>query len=350
MPAPSMRVKVPPSVARNTAQRLLLLPVLACLTMTVPSIGCRGNGVSKDESPGPQATTEARATSLAQVDATSTAVVAGTATAVAQLKEYLAIVATRQALLPPPTSTAMPTRTPPPTMGVIATAVYLSIGDSIQYGCCHDRLRSAGELFRAYLQQRVGRPVEWLTTAGNDTAHEFVNGAGGEKPQLVRAVETIQRLRSEGRPIVAITMSIGGNDYVEVGVRCPSPPCTDLYMEILGRMKGDLQQIYPAIVAAKPAETPLMVVTYYNASDCGQPGVETSPTELGQLGWNAAIADIAARNGAFIVDGYTPFKGRACELIEGVDPNYAGYQVLVEAYERAYEALPPEQLAPFEAQ
>ena len=34
----------------------------------------------------------------------------------------------------------------------------------------------------------------------------------------------------------------------------------------------------------------------------------------------------------------------------GVDPNYAGYQVLAEAYERAYEALPPEQSAPFEAE
>ena len=228
--------------------------------------------------------------------------------------------------------------------------MYLSIGDSIQYGCCQDPLRSAGELFRAYLQQRLGRPVEWVTTADADTAHDFVNGAGGEKSQLERAVETMQRLRSEGRPIVAITMSIGGNDYVEVGARCPSPPCMDVFLEILERMKGDLEQIYPAIVAAKPAETPLMVVTYYNASDCGQPGVETSPTELGQRTWNAMIADIAARNGAFIVDAYTPFKGRACELIEGVDPNYAGYQVLAEAYERAYEALPPEMVAPFEAQ
>ena len=319
MSAPWMRVKLPPSVAGHTAQRLLLLPVLAFLTMTVSSIGCRGNGVSKEQSPGLQATSEARATSLAQVDATSTALAASTATAA-----------------------------PPPTTGVTATAVYLSIGDSIQYGCCRDPSRSAGELFRAYLQQRLKRPVEWITTADAGTAHDFVNSAGGEKPQLVRAVETMQQLQSEGRPIVAITLSIGGNDYVEVGAQCPNPPCTDLYYEILGRMKGDLEQIYPAIVAAKPAETPLMVVTYYNASDCGQPGVETSPTELGQLGWNATITDIAARNGAFIVDGYTPFKGRACELIEGVDPNYAGYEVLAEAYERAYEALPAEYRAPFE--
>jgi len=226
-------------------------------------------------------------------------------------------------------------------------AVYLSIGDSIQYGCCQDPSRSAGELFRAYLEQRLGRPVEWITTADAGTAHDFVNGAGGEKPQLERAVETMQRLQSEGRPIVAITMSIGGNDYIEVGNRCANPPCDQVFFEILNRMRDDLEQIYPAIVAAKPAETPLMVVTYYNASDCGQPGVDTSPTELGQRTWNAIIADVASRNGAFIVDAYTAFKGRACELIDGFDPNYAGYEVLAEAYERVYEALPPELVQPF---
>jgi lysophospholipase L1-like esterase len=248
---------------------------------------------------------------------------------------------------PTPSPTAASAPTPSPTAGSAPTAVYLSIGDSIQYGCCQDTSQSAGELFRAYLEQRLGRPVEWKTTAGNDTAHTFVNGDGGQTPQLGRAVETMQRLRSEGRPIVAITMSIGGNDYVEVGQRCPNTPCTDLFFEVLNRMKADLEQIYPAIVAAKPAGTPLMVVTYYNASDCGQPGVDTSPTELGQLAWNATIADVASRNGAFIVDGYTAFKGRACELLDYVDPNYAGYQVLAEAYERAYEALPPELVQPF---
>lgn len=183
--------------------------------------------------------------------------------------------------------------------------------------------------------------------AGNDTAREFIQGLNGEQPQLDRAVEMLRVLSDERRPIAAITMSIGGNDYVEVGERCASQPCTGLFLEILERMKADLERIYPDLVAAKPPDTPLMVVTYYNASDCGQPGVDTSPTELGQRVWNATISDVAGRNGAFIVDGYTPFKGRACDLIDGVDPNYAGYEVLAEAYERAYEALPSQYISPF---
>lgn len=219
-------------------------------------------------------------------------------------------------------------------------AVYLSIGDSIQYGCCGDPQRSASPLFRDYLGTRLVRPVEWLTTANNDTAREFINGTGTGEPQLVRAVSLIEALRAEGRPIVAITMSIGGNDYVEVGETCSQPPCTELFLQILERMKGDLERIYEEIGSVIPAGTPLMVVAYYNASDCGQPGVETSPTELGQRAWNATISEIAKRHGAFIVDAYTPFKGRACELIEGVDPNYDGYVVLADAYRATYEALP----------
>jgi len=155
------------------------------------------------------------------------------------------------------------TEAPPPAAAGVGTAAYLSIGDSIQYGCCHDRLRSSGELFRQYLEQRLGREVEWITTAGNDTADEFVHGAGGATPQLERAVSTIQGLRAAGRPIVSITLSIGGNDYVEVGTKCAAPPCNDIFLQILGRMKGQLDTIYGAIVDAKPPETPLFVVLYY---------------------------------------------------------------------------------------
>jgi lysophospholipase L1-like esterase len=215
-------------------------------------------------------------------------------------------------------------------------AVYLSIGDSIQYGCCADTARSAGPIFRDFLASELDRPVEWITTAGNDTANEFVSGLDDQRPQLERAVEMLQELRGQDRDVVAITMSIGGNDYIEVGEGCPQPPCLERFTEILERMRGDLETIYATIVAAKDASTPLFVVTYYNATDCGQPGVEGSPIDNGQRVWNSIISDIASRHGAIVVDGYTPFQGRACELIVEVDPNYAGYEVLANAYIEAW--------------
>jgi len=197
-------------------------------------------------------------------------------------------------------------------------------------------------LFRAYLQKRLGRPVEWVTVAGNDTADTFIRGADGNVPQLDRAVDALNRFRQEGRPVVAITMSIGGNDYVEVGQRCAGEAslCPQAFADILARMRPQLPQIYTAIDDAKDPATPLLLLTYYNASDCGQSGVEQSPTDVGQRAWNAAISEAAAPYGFFMVDLYTAFKGRACEYVENVDPTYTGYEVIAREYEKAYEALP----------
>jgi hypothetical protein len=235
---------------------------------------------------------------------------------------------------------------------VTGEAVYLSIGDSIQYGCCHDPKQSSGELFRAYLEQRLGRPVEWVTVAGNDTADTFIHGLdGGGVPQMQRAVDALATFQREGRPVVAITMSIGGNDYVEVGQRCAgdASTCDAVFADVLARMKPELPVIYAAIDDAKDPATPLFLLTYYDASDCGQPGVEQSPTDIGQRLWNATIADAAKPFGFFMVDLYTAFKGKACEYVEDVDPTYAGYAVIAREYERAYEALPSKYVQPFVA-
>ena len=41
-------------------------------------------------------------------------------------------------------------------------AVYLSLGDSIQYGCCYplDPERSAHPVFASYLSERMNRPIQ----------------------------------------------------------------------------------------------------------------------------------------------------------------------------------------------
>jgi hypothetical protein len=246
-------------------------------------------------------------------------------------------------LAPSPAVSAAPTVATP-------TAVYLSIGDSIQYGCCHDPQQSAGELFRAYLEQRLHRPVEWVTVAGNDTADTFIHGVNGAVPQMQRALDALASFKREGRPVVAITMSIGGNDYVEVGERCgSSPSCPQIFDDILARMKPELPVIYTAINDAKSSSTPLFLLTYYNASDCGQAGVEESPTDVGQRVWNATITDAARPFGFFMVDLYVAFRGKACEYVENVDPTYEGYRVIAELYRKAYEALSPEYVEPFQA-
>ena len=164
-------------------------------------------------------------------------------------------------------------------------------------------------------------------------------GAGIAGSQFDRALQLIEQYQREKKRVAAITLSIGGNDLVEMGKRCPAgATCLAEYNPALIRMKANLETIYSRIAEAKDAKTPLLVVLYYNASDCGQPGVEASPTELGVLGWNDAIREIAGRHGATLVDLHGPFKGKACTLISSLDANAAGHVVIDEAYKRSYEA------------
>ena len=221
--------------------------------------------------------------------------------------------------------------------------VYLSIGDGTQYGCCGDRATSSPELFRQYLADRLGHDVAWVTTAsGYQTSDNFIEGQPGSgiDSQFDGAVHLVEQYRHDHRKVVAITLSIGGNDLVEVGRHCSgADECRTVYFAALDRLRTNLDRIYARISAAKDPRTPLLILLYYNASDCGQPGVESSPAELGVLGWNAAIREIATRFGAALVDAYTPFRGNACTYVTGLDSNSAGHAAIAVAYEGAYETV-----------
>jgi hypothetical protein len=221
--------------------------------------------------------------------------------------------------------------------------VYVSIGDGTQMGYGVPQEAAASEMFRQYLSDELDENVKWWTTANGDylTTETFI-GAAGSSSQLRLAESLLARFDDEGVPVAAITLAIGGNDLVEVGRQCASPPCNQLYADMRNGMIERLETIYARINEAKDDDTPLFVLLYYNASDCGQAGVESSPEELGVIGWNAAIRDVAERSGAFVVDAYTPFRGRACEYVSDFDMNEAGNRILAAEYERAYEALPGE--------
>ena len=220
-------------------------------------------------------------------------------------------------------------------------AVYLSIGDGTQYGCCGKATKSSPELFRRYLSNRLERDVAWVTEAsGYQTSATFMEGhpEAGIASQFDRSLQLIEQYGREQKNVAAITLSIGGNDLVEMGAGCPpTAVCLVEYNAALIRMKANLETIYSRIADAKDPKTPLLVVLYYNASDCGQPGVESSPAELGVRGWNDAIGDIATRHGATLVDLHDPFAGKACKYIVSLDANDAGHVIIGEAYKRAYE-------------
>jgi len=230
--------------------------------------------------------------------------------------------------------------------GYYGGAAYVSIGDPVQTA---DRAHLAGELFRQYLSKRLNRPVDWMMGYPGHTVNEFVDGVGGT-PNLDRVTSDLARWRSEGRPVVAITLGIGGDDLVEVGTKCHAlgkQSCPDIYGQALTNYTQQLSLILRRLNEAKDPNTPLLLLTYYNASDCGQAGVELSPEELGVQGWNQAIIASAQANGAFLADIYTPFRGKGCEYTSRLRPNEKGHAVIAEVYEEVYDSLPAELVEPF---
>ena len=230
--------------------------------------------------------------------------------------------------------------------GQFGGAAYVSIGDPVQ---TPDRARLSGELFRQYLSKRLNRPVDWVAFPGH-AMDVFIGGPGGGTPELDWAVSALEEWRREGRPVVAITLGIGGSDLVEVGTKCHAlgkQSCPDIYGEALTNYVEQLSLILRRLNEAKDLHTPLLLLTYYNASDCGQPGVELSPDELGVQGWNQAIIGAARASGAFLADIYTPFKGNGCEYTSRLRPNDHGHAAIAEVYEEVYRSLPPEFVEPF---
>jgi hypothetical protein len=223
-------------------------------------------------------------------------------------------------------------------------AVYLSIGDGLQWGCCGFISQSSPSLFRDYLELRLNRPIIWQSAGtGYLTTDTFIDD-GGPEPPLAFAVKLIQHYQGTGAPIAAITMSIGGNNLVDIGRNCAAPPCTDAFVAGLNNLRDDLHVIHSRVATAKAPNVPVLVLLYYDANQC-----ETGSTAGASVdAWNAVIAEVAAQYGAFIVDLRTLFSGH-CDWfdVNGLDANAAGHAAIAAEYQRVYDSLPPQyHLAP----
>lgn len=261
---------------------------------------------------------------------------------------------------PSATETAAPTFMPEPTLvstpeptgtSAVATAtaralrqmVYLSIGDGLQWGCCGALSSSAPALFANHLTASLGRPVFWQSPgSGYETTDTFINGRDGQQSQLDGALELMAAYPRNEIPLAALTMSIGGNNLVDIGRNCAVPPCTDAFAAGLTHLREQLHVIYGRISVAKPPNVPLLVLLYYDADACTDPAGGAAVDA-----WNAVIAEVATQYGAFLVDARSLFKGH-CDWIDanGLDANAAGHAAIAAEYGRVYDALPAEYRQP----
>jgi hypothetical protein len=143
-------------------------------------------------------------------------------------------------------------------------------------------------------------------------------------------------------PLAALTMSIGGNNLVDVGRDCGSPPCAEAFAAGLTHLREQLHAIYGRISVARPPNVPLLVLLYYDADECTDPAGGAAVDA-----WNAVIAEVATQYGAFLVDARSLFKGH-CDWIDanGLDANAAGHAAIAAEYGRVYDALPAEYRQP----
>ncbi len=233
-------------------------------------------------------------------------------------------------------------------------AVYLSLGGSLNRGCCFDPDLSSHPRFAHYLSEKLSRQVVWVSLAGNSTLDSFLNGELGSRPQLDVAEETIQRFREEGHDVVAIALSIGGNDVLDLrevgagGAACAArPDCVGGFAELLQSFPGDMHEVYTRLNAAKDDATPIFTNNYYDVTHCGQPGADLTTTALGMDIFNQKVDAATVSGGAFPIDFLTAFKGHACEYIHEVDPTDLGYDAILALHVEAYESLPPGYVEPW---
>ena len=234
--------------------------------------------------------------------------------------------------------------------------VYLSLGDSLNYGCCFDPELSSHPRFAHYLSEMLDRQVVWVSLAGNGTLDTFLNSSPGGRPQLDVAEEAIQRFREEGHDVVAITLSIGGNDVLALrggfvdGAVCVGgarPECVARFEELLAGFPADMHEVYVRLNAVKDDATPIFTNNYYDVTHCGQPGADITITAVTMDIFNQSVDSATASGGAFPIDFQTAFNGHACEYISSVDPTYFGYDAILDLHIEAYESLPAEYVEPW---
>jgi lysophospholipase L1-like esterase len=232
--------------------------------------------------------------------------------------------------------------------------VYLSLGDSVLAGCCADRSRGASVLFTNYLSGALGEQVRLVNLATDSiTSDDFVGSAqlwpesGRTATQLDEAVAVLEEAAADGRDVPAIALLVGGNDFLflsdpDSGITCrvePTPACVELFQATLESFRQNLTLSLSRINEAKDGDTPVLLLNYYNPFDTGEDTPEIEFTDAVIVTINDIIAEVAAANGAHLVDIYPLFQDRAATLIFGVDPTYEGHEVIAGAMIEAYEEI-----------
>jgi lysophospholipase L1-like esterase len=188
--------------------------------------------------------------------------------------------------------------TPRHRAGAASPGAYIALGDSVAAGIGSSlpRTRSYPALVQGWLSAQLGGTVVYANLAvPGETTATFLSGG-----QFERFKQEVARDQQAGVPVLAISVTLGGNELLDVSGQGLSDRQAAL---------DDFAQRYPDALGQIRAQAPearLVVTTYYD------PTAGDATVQYSDAWWiaqfNAVITNAAQAHGALVADANAGFQ------------------------------------------
>jgi lysophospholipase L1-like esterase len=206
-----------------------------------------------------------------------------------------------------------------PATRAASPGMYIALGDSVPAGIGSSlpRAHAYPTLVHRWLERHSAASVPFsnLAVPGETSATFLANG------QLERFRVQLERAASGGIPVAAVTLTLGGNEMLDVQTNGVSDrqAALDAFQAEYATAVGALRQ-------ALGPETPLVVTTYYD------PTAGDDTLQFTDSWWvvqfNAVIREVAQANAALVADIHAGFRDNAARYTHyplDVHPSNAGH-------------------------
>jgi lysophospholipase L1-like esterase len=207
--------------------------------------------------------------------------------------------------------------------------VYIALGDSIAAGTGSSLPRTRGyvALIEARMQRVLGAQVTLANLAvPGETTASFINGG-----QLSRLQQRVADSTAANVPVVAVTVSLGGNDILSLTGSDQAQR-----QAALDAFRTTYLSALQSIRSTVGPDVPVVVTTYYDLSE-GDAAIPNSDSWwLAQF--NAVITDAAAQVSAIVADVAPAFAGHISEYTLkpfDVHPTNAGHKAIADVVWKA---------------
>lgn len=239
-------------------------------------------------------------------------------------------------------------------LGLEPNDIYLALGDSLTTGteapANNDNKPGYPNYLRDLIQPTTPISYTLLGVPQGETSSRFLEAGG----QLDDALAYIDQQRAANKRIGLITLSIGGNDIIDI-FRGGSLTVTDTLALMETNLDTILSRLNEAAVVGGERETQILLMNYYNAypgETIGPPfvilppGQEPIVTDRDLPKFNRMLAEVAARHCVPVVDIFSVIKGNEAEYLftelplnQDYHPREAGHQAIAAAHQAALDQL-----------